>query len=154
MREGVRDIVFGIAMLAAAALLFLETTSPAYQQAGVLGYGFSPAFFPRILLIIWAALSIILIIRALPALHRQIDKPDWGKLAGAVAITLGYVGLIAVIGFAFASIVFAAAFMTFLGYRRVVPVALVALIFPLVTWYVFTFLLHISLPTSPWFNRL
>ena len=154
MREGLRDIIFGAVMLVVAALLFLETTNPAYQQAGVLGYGFSPAFFPRILLIIWAALSVILIIRALPALHREIDKPDWGKLAGAVAITLGYIGLISLVGFAFASIVFAAALMLFLGYRQVVPVALVAVIFPLVTWYVFTFLLHISLPTSPWFNRL
>lgn len=141
-------------MLVIAGLLWLETSRPAYQDATVLGYGFNPGFFPRILIGIWAALAVLLVLRALPRWRVPIDRPDWHGVAGVVVITAGYVALMREIGFLFASMAFALALMLVLGYRQWLVVLPVALLFPLVTWYTFVFLLQIQLPTSPWFVRL
>lgn len=154
MRVGVRDTSFGAVMLAAAGLLWLETGKEAYQEGGVLGYGFDPAFFPRILIVLWSAAALLLILRSIAFWAEQAAAPRWGMAGLAVALTGLYVLLIGKIGFLFASMAFMALLMPLMGYRRLPVILPVAVLFPIAVWYTFNFLLFIPLPTSPWFVRL
>ena len=98
-------------------------------------------------------LSVLVLVRAAKIWGDRIDGQRWGRLAGSIAITIGYVWLMSLLGFALASMVFAVAIQLFLGLRGPVLVPVIAVLFPLVTWYSFVYLLAIPLPTSPWFTR-
>lgn len=153
MSKGVRDVLLGLCSLAMCGLLWWETSKPQYQADKVQDYGFDPAFFPRILLGVWVVLSVLVLVRALKVWNERVDGQRWARLAGSIAITVGYVSLMSLIGFALASMVFAIAIQLFLGLRGPVLVPAIAVTFPLATWYSFVYLLAIPLPTSPWFTR-
>ncbi|MDX6750148.1 tripartite tricarboxylate transporter TctB family protein (plasmid) [Geminicoccaceae bacterium 1502E] len=155
MRRDRLDLIFGAAMLVIAGLLWREAGKLEAGDTGFFGFGFDPGFFPRILLGFWVALSGIVLARGLlrhgmPA----VQAPNWGRLATLMALTALYVLGITVIGFAFASIAFLLVLLPVLGYRRPAVVVPLAVIFPLLTWYVFVFFLQIILPVSPWFDRI
>ena len=139
-------------MLAVNILLWRQSLKPEYADAQAQDYGFSPNFFPQILLSIWALLCVVMIVRAVILVRRDDEPPLWGRLFIAVALTAVYIFLVGEIGFLLASIPFAAAFMLLFGYRQPVVITAVTLVFPVATWWIFTELLKIYLPTSPWFT--
>lgn len=140
-------------MLAINLLLWMESLKPQYSNAQEQDYGFSPAFFPQILLSVWTLLCVVMIVRSLILAKTEVAAPLWGKLFAAFVITGIYVALVDQIGFLMASVLFSAGFMYIFGYRRPVILTAVAVIFPVTTWWVFTHLLQIVLPTSPWFTN-
>lgn len=152
MTSRTRDIAFACAMLAINILIWMESLKPQYSDAQAQDYGFTPAFFPQILLSIWALLCVVLIVRSLVLARTEHAAPLWGRLFSAFLITGAYIFLVDQVGFLLASIPFAAGFMFIFGYRNPVVMAAVALVFPVATWWVFTHLLQIVLPTSPWFT--
>lgn len=154
MRKGVRDIIFALSMLGLGALLWWETTGAQYEAGAVQDYGFDPAFFPRILLVLWIVLSLVILVRSWLVWSERIESQKWLRLAGCMLLCVVYVALMHAVGFLFASIAFAFAAMSFLGLQRPVWIALVGVLFPLLTWYCFVHLLQLPLPHSPWFTRV
>jgi putative tricarboxylic transport membrane protein len=154
LQRSIRDIAFGLVMLAGGGLFWWEMSKPRYQVDRMQDYGFDPVFFPRILIYIWLGLALLMVARALLFTGRPGDSQNWGAVLGTILLVFFYAGAISFVGFLFASVPFAAALMLFLGFRRPLIVGAVSLLFPLVTWYCFNFLLNIPLPTSPWFVRM
>lgn len=154
MRVKVRDITFAGVLLAINGLLWLETWKSQYQQAQEQDYGFNPAFFPQILLTLWAILSVAIIVQTLLRDVGDVQAPVWHRFIYGVALTGLYLLAMNFVGFLLASIPYAAAFMFIFGYRHRYIMPLIAVVFPTVTWWVFVFLLQMPLPVSPWFTRL
>ncbi len=154
-KESSRDIVFGSASTVVALILLYEAMSPDYV-AGLGDYGFSPVFFPTILIYVWIGLSVFIVARGIWS-KRQAVVERTGSLTRpllAFLLTCAYAILMLNIGFLFSTVIYSAVFLAIFGYRRWIPVTLVSLLFPLLMWYVFTFLLNVSLPASPWFSRM
>lgn len=154
MRVKFRDTAFAGGMLLINGLFWMETRKSQYQVAKEQDYGFDPAFFPQILLILWALLSVAIFLRALLSKTEEVEAPLWHRFIYAVVLTALYLLAMDHVGFLFASIPYAAAFMLIFGYRHPVIMPLVAVVFPTVTWWLFVFPLQIPLPISPWFTRL
>ncbi len=156
LRDADRDIGFSVFSIAIALGLLYESYLPKYA-AGAGDYGFSPVFFPTILIYLWLTLSVLILLKGLATRSRQdqakseisFSRPLIGFLLTGV-----YAYLMPVIGFTIASVSYAALFMLILGYRRPIPLISISLLFPVLMWYVFTFLLNVPLPVSPWFDRI
>ena len=153
MRRGTQDILFGAVMLAIAAFFWWESGAARYQTAMV-GHSFGPAFYPRILLVLWLLLAGLLVARGAVRRGEPVAAQAWRPLAGFVAITGAYIWLVTAIGFLFSSVLLCLASTIYLGYRRPVPVVAVSLGVPLLLWYLFVFVIRMPLPASPWFDRI
>lgn len=154
MTKGKRDVVAAAVLLLIASLLWAEVLTPRYQAVTLFDSGFSPAFFPKILLGLWVVLCVAMLVRAPAVWHEPATGFDLPPVGAAVLACILYVLAIAAIGFLFASVLFVAALPVLLGYRRKLTVALLALLVPGAIWYAFVFLLEIQLPASPWFSRI
>ena len=152
MSSRLRDIVFLSSMLVINILLWRHSLKPQYNNIQAQDYGFSPNFFPQILLSFWAAICVILIVRALLIKDTKEANPLWGRLFTAFILTGAYIFLVGHVGFLMASMPFACAFMILFGYRKPLIIGTVTIVFPLATWWIFTEVLKIYLPTSPWFS--
>lgn len=155
MRRAALDLVFGLVLLAIGGFLFWETMQPKYADTMGLGVASDPAFYPQLLLSVWLLVAAILVLRALRD-HGvgRIESQNWAGLFGIVLLTGAYVWLMGRIGFLFASISFVLAAALALGYRRAWIALLIAVGFPALVWYLFVFVLQITLPFSPWFDRI
>ncbi len=154
MSKGFQDCAFSVSMIVIGAWLWWEAIQPRYQTSAAQDYGFSPTFLPRILIGMWIVISLILLIRSFGLWSRRVSGSEWKTLGLFVALVFAYVGLMTQIGFLFSSIPFAICAMWFMGFRRALPVALIATAFPLAVWYGFVFILKIPLPYSPWFSQI
>ena len=153
MSSRLRDIVFFSLLLIVNLLLWRHSLLPQYTNIQAQDYGFSPNFFPQILLSFWAVICAFLILRALVSADVKEATPLWGRLLTAITLTGVYVLLVGQIGFLLASIPFAASFMLLFGYRKYIVIGAVTIIFPIATWWIFTKVLKIYLPMSPWFSN-
>lgn len=155
LRESSRDLVFGCLSLLTSGLLFLESTSDKYVITAQ-DYGFNPVFFPRILLILWMLLSLVVVFRGVATFKRPSAEPadSLERPLLAFLLTCAYTVLMHIVGFLFSSVLFCAAFMLLFGYRRLSVVLPTAVVFNVLVWYIFTFTLGVVLPASPWFDRL
>lgn len=155
MRQGTLDLVVSVTMLAIALFLLWESTDQRYVER-VPGHAFGPMFYPRLMLAIWALLSVVLIVRGVMLLRTDAAVPrlQWGNLLAVLVITGVYMWLVTVLGFFFSSAAFMVGALVFLGFRHLLWLPVIAIGFPLVTWYVFQYLLRIPLPSSPWFGQI
>jgi putative tricarboxylic transport membrane protein len=156
LKDGDRDVAFSLLSIAISLALLYEGYRPKYE-AGAGDYGFSPVFLPLILIYGWLGLSVLILLRGLVLRKKQETtgvKIDLSRSVTGFVLTCAYAFLMSQIGFFAASVLYAFAFMTILGYRRTIPLLAVSIIFPALMWYVFTFLLNVSLPLSPWFSRI
>ena len=147
---------FSLLSIAISLALLYEGYRPKYE-AGAGDYGFSPVFLPLILIYAWLGLSVLILLRGLALRKKQANtgaKIDLSRSVIGFLLTCAYAFLMLKIGFFAASVLYAFSFMTILGYRRKIPLLGVSVIFPALMWYVFTFLLNVSLPVSPWFSRI
>lgn len=147
------DAVYGGVLLLIGALLMASTFDPKYQGFGI-GSDLTPVFFPRLLLSLWLILSAIILVRGFMA-----GAADWpyqmkARCAGVVVVVLGCTWAMTVVGFLFAMIPCFMIVSVLLGYRRPLPIVVFGLLVPILTWFVFTEMIEVFLPTSPWFDLI
>ncbi|MBM7573349.1 tripartite tricarboxylate transporter TctB family protein [Aquibacillus albus] len=145
--------VFSIIVLAICSLFFIESMKFS-EKSGV--QTFAPSFFPRVILVFIAILSVFIVIKS----FKQVDKEKLGLLIkhyvkehyqvlAVIGIFFVYIGLISIIGFLWSSILFL--FITFSLLRPIKRKALitnltVAIVLPIGIQFVFQQLLNIYLP--------
>lgn len=147
------DVVYGSVLLVVGGLLMLSTFDPKYQGFGI-GSDLSPVFFPRVLLSLWLALSAVILLRGLRPSVAGWPRQEKARCAGVVAVVLAFTWAMTVVGFLFAMIPCFMVVSVLLGYRRPLPILVFGLLVPLLTWFVFTEMIEVFLPTSPWFDLI
>jgi hypothetical protein len=155
MRQGTLDLLIGVVLLALAVFLLWESNDPRYAVR-VPGHEFGPMFYPRLILGIWVAIAVVIIVRGalLMSSDDSVQALRWGQLASVVVTTGVYMWVVTLLGFVLASALFIFIVLMLLGFRRPIIVGALSVGFPLATWFVFQFLLHIPLPTSPWSGQI
>lgn len=157
------------ALMAAVVLWWLSTAITFAAQPGQL----APTFWPRLAIGLMAISSLVEIARLLLAgngattiagIGRTLDRSDDDDdadaqadrrrpllLAGGMALTLGFAGLVTTLGFLQSTFIFLVAFMYLGGYRNHVVVWLSSAIGTLVFALVFLKVVYVSLPrgTAP-----
>jgi putative tricarboxylic transport membrane protein len=147
------DAVYGGVLLLVGALLMLSTFDPRYQGFGI-GSDVSPMFFPRILLCLWLTLATVILVRGLRAPGGDWPPQMKARAAGVIVTVLASTFAMTIVGFLFAMIPCFMIVSLLLGYRRPLPILAFGLLVPILTWFVFTALLEVFLPTSPWFDLI
>lgn len=140
------DIGAGIGLILLSAWVFWK--SYAYRHTVIYIYG--PNFFPQILAIFTAVCAIILIIRALQgkalSYKDRIDGQGFVRMLVAIAMCIGYLLLMQVIGFAMSTFVFLFALMTFLRQKGWVSRTISSVVVSLIVWAIFRYFLVIPIP--------
>ena len=153
-----RDVAIGIALLGLCGFLYWQAglaPAPSFVPIG-------PAFYPRVVLVLLAALSIWLIVETL--LRRRIPaaspkkpagpKPDYGRVVLGFFVFFGYVISLSIIGFVSGTFLFVLGLGWAVGPRRIrdIPKLLaVASGTAAVTYIVFEKYLYVFLPRGFFF---
>ncbi|KGX88100.1 hypothetical protein N781_11485 [Pontibacillus halophilus JSM 076056 = DSM 19796] len=108
-------------------------------------------FIPKVLGYILIALSILLYFdRSSESdkekAKRQVSKEDVLALVGVGALIILYIVLFEWLGFLLTTALFVFSCSWALGYRRILSLVLVSVLFPSVLYYLFNYLLQIRLP--------
>jgi len=142
------DIGVGIALIVFSVWVFLQSYT--YRQTVIYVYG--PNLFPQVLAVLMTACAIVLIFwairgKALPYTDR-IDRRGFVRAIIAIGMSIGYLFLMQVIGFAMATGVFLFTLMAFLGQKGIVIRTASAVAVALIVWGIFRYLLVIPIPTG------
>jgi putative tricarboxylic transport membrane protein len=144
------DIGTGIGLLILSTWLFWYVGR--YQTKEIYGYG--PEFFPRLLAVLMSILGLALIINALRGkslkMGERIDPQGFLRMLLSIAICLGYIFLMNLLGFATATFVFLFALMTFLKQKGIFIRIFSSLVTSVSVWAIFRYFLVIPLPEG-WF---
>lgn len=152
-----RDTIAGLAILAASLALFWATLGIERHPMVPIG----PAFYPRIVLGLAAAMALAMIVMDLLARRRRPpppqaarERPNYGLVTLAFGIFAAYVVALPWVGFRVATVAFLVAMPVALetprGVRGWAIVAVVALLGAAATYYVFEHYLHVLLPRGRW----
>ena len=142
------DIGAGIGLIIFSAWVFWYASE--YRGATIYYYG--PNFFPQLLAIAMSICAIILIINAtrgnsLESTDR-IQAKGFIRMLIAIAICIGYLYLMQVIGFAIGTAVFLYVLMMFIGQKGQFKRITSSIAVSLIVWAIFRFFLIIPLPTG------
>jgi putative tricarboxylic transport membrane protein len=153
-----RDAITGLAVLAASLVLFWATLGLERHPMVPVG----PAFYPRIVLGVTAALALLLLAadfigqrkaRASPAAAGK-QPANYGLVVAAFGVFAAYVLALPGLGFRIATFAFLVALQALLdppkGARRWVAVLLVALVGTAAIYYAFEHYLYVLLPRGRW----
>lgn len=138
------DVAVGSALLAFCTVAFFATTS-FREVPAALSQNVPPTFFPRLVLIVIAALSLTLIAVGWkqPNAYRERTQPTVRVTAGifvlAVAL-LPYIGMLATVCLA------AIVLPVYWGERRLVPIVVLAVALPLTIHVIFAVALGMRFP--------
>ena len=142
------DIGVGIGLLILSVWVFLKSNT--YRQTVIYIYG--PNFFPQLLSIIMSICAIILIIRAFQgkALSQKdrIDSQGFIRMIISIAMCIGYLLVMQVIGFTMSTCVFLFILMFFLHHKGWINRTIVCIAVSLIVWVIFRYLLVIPIPTG------
>ncbi len=124
----------------------------AYVAAADFGGG--AELFPRGLAMIMMIVSAVIFLRSIvwprlvPEGIGNMESADVKRTAVCVGITIGYVALIPVFGFATASILFIVSIAYSMGYRNHLALWLTAVLFVSVLYFTFVRVFHTPLPAD------
>jgi putative tricarboxylic transport membrane protein len=142
------DFAIGLGLLAFALVY--------YQQSFSIVRGFAsdrlgPAFFPRMLALSLAALSLVLIVRALAGRSDPSRPPAMrlGVFAAVMGLLVVYAVIMPAVGFIVATPVLLAAVIWLLGLRQWAALLTTAIAVTAVLYVVFGRALHVLLPLGP-----
>ena len=142
------DIGVGIGLIILSAWIFWYANS--YRQAAIYYYG--PNLFPQILSIAMCICAIILIVNATQGKsltqEGRIHLRGFGRMVIAIAMCVGYLFLMQLIGFAIGTIVFLFTLMLFIGQKGLVKRIASSVAVSLIVWAIFRYFLVIPLPTG------
>lgn len=142
------DIGTGIGLIIFSTWIFWYASS--YSKATIYYYG--PNFFPQALAIAMGICAIILILNAIK--DKSMERSDRIELKGfirmviAIAICIGYLFLMQVIGFAMSTCVFLYVLMMFIGQQGLMKRISSSIAVSLIAWAIFHYFLVIPLPTG------
>ena len=137
----------GLIFVAAVLLFVAAGRLPVTPVPGQLG----PDFWPRLVLVglmAACALKLLEVRRARPAETAEAPSPPlsrW-KLAGGIALVLGYTALAPLLGFPLTNFLFLLAFMRLAGTRRLLPLLAVSVLGTLTLLYLFVKVVYLPLP--------
>lgn len=142
------DIVVGIGLIVLSAMTFWYANT--YREATIYYYG--PNFFPQFLAIAMSICAIFLIINAIKGRSLQrldrIEVKGFIRMLIAIAICIGYLGLMQIIGFAISTCVFLYVLMMFIGQKGRLKRISSSIAVSLIVWAIFRYFLVIPLPTG------
>lgn len=142
------DIGVGIGLIVLSAWVFWQAHG--YRQTVIYVYG--PNFFPQVLAVVMAICALVLIFqalkgKALPYTDR-IDGRGFIRTVIAISMSIGYLLLMQVIGFAMSTCVFLFVLMAFLRQQGMVIRIVSCVAVSLIVWSIFRYLLVIPIPTG------
>ena len=146
-----RSLAFFLALACVGVLLFWHSFDVGYQDSA--GNAEATMLFPRILLGAWIVLAGGAVVEAGLAAVRSAEPWAFGRLAAFVLVVGAWVAAIPYLGFLIASVGFAFLSLVGFGFRKPAALVLFGLLLPVSVWLLFTFVIQIGLPTSPWFAR-
>ncbi len=142
------DIGVGIGLIILSVWVFWKSYE--YRQTVIYIYG--PNFFPQLLSVIMGICAIVLIILALrgKALSQtdHIDRHGFVRMIIAIGMSIGYLLLMQVIGFAMATCVFLFTLMAFLHQQGMIKRIFSSIVVALIVWAIFRYFLVIPIPTG------
>ncbi len=142
------DIGTGIGLIIFSTWIFWYAS--AYSKATIYYYG--PNFFPQAIAIAMSICAIILILNAIKG--KSMERSDRIELKGfirmviAIAICIGYLFLMQVIGFTMGTCVFLYVLMMFIGQQGLKKRIFSSIAVSLIVWAIFRYFLVIPLPTG------
>ena len=142
------DIGVGIGLIIFSTWIFWYASE--YAKATIYYYG--PNFFPQFLAIAMSICAIALILNAIRG--KSLERLDRIHLKGfirmviAIAICIGYLFLMQVIGFAMGTSVFLYVLMMFIGQQGQMKRISSSIAVSLIVWAIFRYFLIIPLPTG------
>lgn len=142
------DIGTGIGLIIFSTWIFWYAS--AYSKATIYYYG--PNFFPQAIAIAMSICAIILILNAIKG--KSLERSDRIQLKGfirmviSIAICIGYLFLMQVIGFALGTSVFLYVLMMFIGQQGLMKRIYSSVAVSLIVWAIFRYFLIIPLPTG------
>jgi putative tricarboxylic transport membrane protein len=142
------DIGTGIGLIIFSTWIFWYAS--AYSKMTIYYYG--PNFFPQAIAIAMTICAIILILNAIRG--KSMESTDRIELKGfirmviAIAICIGYLFLMQVIGFTMGTCVFLYVLMMFIGQKGLKKRILSSIAVSLIVWAIFRYFLVIPLPTG------
>lgn len=142
------DIGTGIGLIIFSTWIFWYAS--AYSKATIYYYG--PNFFPQALAVAMSICAIILILNAIKG--KSMERSDRIELKGfirmviAIAICIGYLFLMHVIGFTMGTCVFLYVLMVFIGQQGLKKRIISSIAVSLIVWAIFRYFLVIPLPTG------
>lgn len=139
-------ITFALALLLLGGALVAHSFAERYTTMGI-GSPVNPVFFPRILLMLWIVLAVIILVEAVSAApvpktakYRCEEPIAMIAVVGLSIWAMRYVGYIGVAG----PVAFACGWL--LGYRRLSILIAISAVSALGTWWLFDQALGIPLP--------
>jgi putative tricarboxylic transport membrane protein len=142
------DIGTGIGLIIFSTWIFWYAS--AYSKATIYYYG--PNFFPQVIAIAMSICAIILILNAIRG--KSMERSDRIELKGfirmviAIAICIGYLFLMQIIGFTMGTCVFLYILMMFIGQQGLKKRIFSSIAVSLIVWAIFRYFLVIPLPTG------
>lgn len=138
-------VIVQLVLLLVATALFASTFGQNFSGADLAQ---SPMFFPRIILIFWIGLNIIVIIQTM--LSKEAAQPiaSWLRIICVIVASILYTNTIESEGFFIPSMLFAGLCLIAFGIRKPVLVVLFAVAVPGVLVLLFNHMLGMPLPTS------
>ena len=146
-----------ILLLVAGVGLFLSTFSSEYDIPAFSG-DVGTVFVPRIYLILWVALSLLVLLQMRSSPEEEKREETLTFSAARLCMIIGIAAATAVamltIGFVFGLIPGFILFCWAFGYRRPLVLILISVVGTLGIWVLFNSVFELPLPKSPWFNSL
>ncbi len=116
--------------------------------------GMSPQLFPRIAAIGFVVIGGLYLVTSLRmdelSTFRELPASAYLNLAVVIALMVAYVVLLRPLGYALSSMLVATSISLYYGSRNIFGIAVVGFCAPLAIYYLFTRMLHVSLPPLPW----
>ena len=133
--------------LAAVALFVAAGRLPVVPVPGQLG----PDFWPRLILVSLMASCVLKVLEVARGSRVKAERSPAQalrvqKLAGGIALVLGYPALAPLLGFPLTTFLFLLAFMRLAGTRRPLPLFVIAVLGTVALLYVFVKVVYLSLP--------
>lgn len=148
MLKKTQDLALSGMILLTFALLWREMLSLQANRNPMFDYGVGPVFFPKVLLVIWAGLGVVIGLRAFTHGDRLAEAQRYPLLAAAIGTTALYLLAIPVLGFLLSSMIFGSVFPRLLGFASTLWAVVIGVLFSVVAWIIFTKLLGIVLPAG------
>lgn len=143
-REGLVILLLGIALGVYSLYQF-------YTAAVKTSWIMSPYLFPLLLSAFTVLVSLSLLLEAVHELRAAAKEDGKGKMslknvAVVMLLCIAYAVLLPHLGFIFASMLFLAALIWFLGERKIWLLAAISVVMPLLLYVIFGVLLSVRLP--------